>query len=188
MGQRRALAAALVLAACSAKKASKVKATKPPNEYSTKNMVLRPRARRVGQGTSPGQALPCEEGPPRDRVRRRPFIYSRRQAHGPGDERFEGPVALRPGRADVERDVSRGRAVEPLPPQHGGLARGPRHRVVRRRDSCGNQYFGADGVSGSLVTSAQASTSSRGRAARKSMQGSTTSGPSRRRRATGRTL
>ena len=40
MGQRRALAAALVLAACSAKKASKVKATKPPNEYSTKNTTI----------------------------------------------------------------------------------------------------------------------------------------------------
>ena len=35
MGQRHALAAALLLAACAAKKASKVKATKPPNEYST---------------------------------------------------------------------------------------------------------------------------------------------------------
>ena len=35
-----ALAAALVLAACAAKKASKVKATKPPNEYSTKNMTI----------------------------------------------------------------------------------------------------------------------------------------------------
>ena len=30
-----ALAAALVLAACAAKKSSKIKATKPPNEYST---------------------------------------------------------------------------------------------------------------------------------------------------------
>ena len=35
-----ALAAALVLAACAAKKASKVKATKPPNEYSTKNTTI----------------------------------------------------------------------------------------------------------------------------------------------------
>ena len=40
MGQRRALAAALVLAACAAKKASKVKATKPPNAYSTKNTSI----------------------------------------------------------------------------------------------------------------------------------------------------
>ena len=40
MGQRHALAAALLLAACSAKKASKVKATKPPNEYSTKNTTI----------------------------------------------------------------------------------------------------------------------------------------------------
>ena len=30
----------LVLAACTAKKASKVKATKPPNEYSTKNTTI----------------------------------------------------------------------------------------------------------------------------------------------------
>ena len=43
-------------------------------------------------------------------------------------------------------------------------------------------------MAGSLVTSAQASTSSRGRAARRSMQGSTTSGPSRRKPGTGRTL
>ena len=35
-----ALAAALVLAACAAKKSSKVKATKPPNEYSTKNTTI----------------------------------------------------------------------------------------------------------------------------------------------------
>ena len=35
-----ALVAALVLAACAAKKASKVKATKPPNEYSTKNTTI----------------------------------------------------------------------------------------------------------------------------------------------------
>ena len=35
-----ALAAALVLAACAAKKSSKIKATKPPNEYSTKNTTI----------------------------------------------------------------------------------------------------------------------------------------------------
>ena len=41
MGQRHALAAALLLAAaCTAKKSSKVKATKPPNEYSTKNTTI----------------------------------------------------------------------------------------------------------------------------------------------------
>jgi len=41
MGQGHALAAALLLAAaCTAKKSSKVKATKPPNEYSTKNTTI----------------------------------------------------------------------------------------------------------------------------------------------------
>ena len=40
MGQGHALAAALLLAAaCTAKKSSKVKATKPPNEYSTKSYL-----------------------------------------------------------------------------------------------------------------------------------------------------
>ena len=46
-----ALAAALVLAACAAKKASKVKATKPPNEYSTKNTTIAASPwRRKGRG------------------------------------------------------------------------------------------------------------------------------------------